>query len=114
MIRRPPRATLFPSTTLFRSREGFIQVAKDHEFGDTQLWTRVNSLESPWFLDDLTRIVLEVGDKLDVIMLPKVEGCLRAVKASVPKAHIIDGRIPHSLLLEIFTVKGIGTEIVPD
>jgi malyl-CoA/(S)-citramalyl-CoA lyase len=56
------------------AREGFIQVAKDHDFGDTQLWTRVNSLESPWFLDDLTRIVLEVGDKLDVIMLPKVEG----------------------------------------
>ena len=47
-------------------------------------------------------------------MLPKVEGCLRAVKAGVCKAHIIDGRIPHSLLLEIFTVKGIGTEIVLD
>ena len=45
-------------------------------------------------------------------MLPKVEGCLRAVKAGVRKAHIIDGRIPHSLLLEIFTAKGIGTEIV--
>ncbi len=47
-------------------------------------------------------------------MLPKVEGCLRAVKAGVRKAHIIDGRIPHSLLLEIFTAKGIGTEIVLD
>ena len=45
-------------------------------------------------------------------MLPKVEGCLRAVKSGVHKAHIIDGRIPHSLLLEIFTAKGIGTEIV--
>jgi len=45
-------------------------------------------------------------------MLPKVEGCLRAVKAGVRKAHIIDGRIQHSLLLEIFTTRGIGTEIV--
>ena len=45
-------------------------------------------------------------------MLPKVEGCLKAVKAGVGKAHIIDGRIQHSLLLEIFTTRGIGTEIV--
>ena len=45
-------------------------------------------------------------------MLPKVEGCLRAIKAGVRKAHIIDGRILHSLLLEIFTARGIGTEIV--
>jgi acetylglutamate kinase len=45
-------------------------------------------------------------------MLPKVEACLVALDAGVKKAHIIDGRIPHSLLLEIYTDKGIGTEIV--
>jgi acetylglutamate kinase len=45
-------------------------------------------------------------------MQPKVEACLEAVQAGVRKAHIIDGNIPHSLLLEIFTDKGIGTEIV--
>ncbi len=45
-------------------------------------------------------------------MLPKVKACLEAVKSGVRKAHIIDGRISHSLLLEIFTRKGIGTEIV--
>ena len=45
-------------------------------------------------------------------MLPKVEGCLDAIKSGVRKAHIIDGRIEHSLLLEIFTSRGIGTEIV--
>jgi malyl-CoA/(S)-citramalyl-CoA lyase len=56
------------------AREGFIQIARDNDFGDTQLWTRVNSLDSPWFLDDLTRIVGEVGDKVDVIMLPKIQG----------------------------------------
>jgi len=45
-------------------------------------------------------------------MLPKVAACLRALDAGVPKAHIIDGRLPHSLLLEIFTDRGIGTQIV--
>ena len=45
-------------------------------------------------------------------MIPKVEACIYAVKNSCPKAHLINGLIPHSLLLEIFTDKGIGTEIV--
>ena len=56
------------------AREGLVRVGKDMELGDTQLWTRVNSLESPWVLDDLTTLVTEIGDKLDVIMVPKVEG----------------------------------------
>jgi len=56
------------------AREGFIRIARENEFGDTQLWTRINSLDSPWFLDDIHRIVTEVGDKLDVIMLPKIQG----------------------------------------
>lgn len=56
------------------AREGFIQIAKETDFGSCQLWTRVNSLDSPWFLDDMTRIVSEVGHKLDVVMIPKVEG----------------------------------------
>ncbi len=45
-------------------------------------------------------------------MLPKVQACLKAIKNGVCKTHIIDGRVPHALLLEIFTQKGIGTEIV--
>lgn len=56
------------------ARRGFINVAQTVPMGDTQLWTRVNSLDSPWFLDDVTEIVGEVGDKVDVIMVPKVEG----------------------------------------
>ena len=56
------------------AREGLIQIAKATDFGDTALWTRVNSLESPWVLDDLLRLVTEIGDKLEVIMVPKVEG----------------------------------------
>jgi malyl-CoA/(S)-citramalyl-CoA lyase len=56
------------------AREGLVQIGKSVDFGDTQFWTRVNSLDSPWFIDDLIRLVGEIGDKLDVIMLPKVQG----------------------------------------
>lgn len=46
-------------------------------------------------------------------MVPKMEACLRAVDAGVPRAHIIDGRVPHSVLLEVFTDEGIGTMVLP-
>jgi acetylglutamate kinase len=47
-------------------------------------------------------------------MVPKMEACLRAVRGGVPRAHVLDGRTPHSLLLEIFTDEGIGTMVVPE
>jgi malyl-CoA/(S)-citramalyl-CoA lyase len=56
------------------AREGLIKIARQVDFGDCQLWTRVNSLDSPWVLDDLVQLVTEIGDKLQVIMIPKVEG----------------------------------------
>ncbi len=56
------------------ARAGLIKAATESDLGDTALWTRVNSLESPWVLDDLTQLVAEIGDKLEVIMVPKVEG----------------------------------------
>jgi malyl-CoA/(S)-citramalyl-CoA lyase len=56
------------------ARDGFVAMAKANDFGATGLWVRVNALNSPWFLDDMTRIVGEIGDKLDVVMVPKVEG----------------------------------------
>ena len=56
------------------AREGLVRVAKETDFGQTALWTRINSLESPWVLDDLTTLVAEIGDKLEVVMVPKVEG----------------------------------------
>ena len=56
------------------ARDGLVRVGKEVDFGDTQLWTRVNALDSPWMLDDLTTLVTEIGGKLDVIMVPKVEG----------------------------------------
>jgi len=72
--------------------------------------------------DDAASLVrhLTVGEIDDMVksgaiskgMLPKVEACVTALKAGVTKTHIIDGRIPHALLLEIYTEAGIGTEIV--
>jgi malyl-CoA/(S)-citramalyl-CoA lyase len=56
------------------AREGLIRVGREMDLGQTALWTRVNSLESPWVLDDLTQIVGEIGDKIEVVMVPKVEG----------------------------------------
>ena len=57
------------------ARAGLVQIGKSVDFGElTQLWTRVNALDSPWVLDDLTTLVTEIGDKLDVIMVPKVQG----------------------------------------
>jgi len=56
------------------AREGLVRVGKQVDLGGTALWTRINSLESPWALDDLTTLVTEIGDQLEVVMVPKVEG----------------------------------------
>src|SRR4051795_5614033 len=61
------------------AREGLVAIAGDTEGlggpgGRTQLWTRVNALDSPWALDDLTTLVPAIGDRLDVVMVPKVQG----------------------------------------
>src|SRR3954471_22805692 len=56
------------------ARAGLVKVGKETDLGETALWTRVNSLESPWVLDDLTTLVTEIGDVLEVVMIPKVEG----------------------------------------
>jgi malyl-CoA/(S)-citramalyl-CoA lyase len=63
-----------PADAKLAARAGFIAMAKAHDFGATGLWTRVNALNSPWGLDDIVDVVAAVGHKLDVIMLPKVEG----------------------------------------
>jgi malyl-CoA/(S)-citramalyl-CoA lyase len=63
-----------PADAKEAARAGFIAMARDNDFGATGLWTRINALNSPWLLDDVTEIVGAVGDKLDVVMLPKVEG----------------------------------------
>jgi len=58
----------------------------------------------------------ELRDMLDTLetgMIPKMRACLSAVDAGVPQAHIVDGRQPHSMLLEIFTTAGVGTQVIP-
>ncbi len=56
------------------ARRGFIEMAQETQFGSTGLWVRINALNSPWMLDDLTQIIAAVGNKLDVVMAPKIEG----------------------------------------
>jgi malyl-CoA/(S)-citramalyl-CoA lyase len=63
-----------PADAKTAARAGFIVMAKASDFGATGLWTRINALNSPWMLDDVVEIVGAVGGKLDVVMLPKVEG----------------------------------------
>jgi malyl-CoA/(S)-citramalyl-CoA lyase len=63
-----------PADAKEAAREGFIELANANDFGATGLWTRINPLDSPWALDDITEIVAAAGNKLDVVMLPKVEG----------------------------------------
>jgi malyl-CoA/(S)-citramalyl-CoA lyase len=63
-----------PADAKKAARDGFIAMAKATDFGQTGLWTRINALNSPWVLDDITELVATIGNKLDVIMLPKVDG----------------------------------------
>ncbi|HEX6055464.1 MAG TPA: CoA ester lyase [Intrasporangium sp.] len=57
------------------ARAGLVEIARATDFGEhTQLWTRINALDSPWVLDDLTTLVTEVGNAIDVVIVPKVQG----------------------------------------
>jgi malyl-CoA/(S)-citramalyl-CoA lyase len=56
------------------AREGLVKIGREVNLGDTPLWTRVNSLDSPWALDDISTLVGAIGDRLEVVMVPKVEG----------------------------------------
>jgi acetylglutamate kinase len=72
-------------------------------------WPDTDSLTTRIDADALEKLLpsLEAG------MVPKMEACLRAVRGGVPAAHVVDGRVPHSTLLEVFTSEGIGTMVVP-
>src|SRR4029453_2331928 len=56
------------------ARGGLVRAGREIDLGSTPLWTRVNALESPWVLDDLVTLVTEIGSRLDVVRVPKVEG----------------------------------------
>ncbi|MDG4798436.1 acetylglutamate kinase [Micromonospora sp. WMMD1082] len=72
-------------------------------------WPDTSSLVSEITTEELTKLLpsLESG------MVPKMEACLRAVSGGVPAAHVVDGRVAHSTLLEVFTSEGFGTMVVP-
>jgi acetylglutamate kinase len=82
--------------------------------------TDVEGLYAQWpdrgfVIPELTASQLEgLLPSLEAGMIPKMEACLRAVRGGVPEATIIDGRLAHSVLLEVFTSEGIGTMVVPD
>src|ERR1700730_2121699 len=61
-----------PADAKEAARRGFIEMGKTHDYGATGLWTRVNALNSPWALDDLTKIVAAIGKKHDVVIMPQV------------------------------------------
>jgi acetylglutamate kinase len=72
-------------------------------------WPDTTSLTSQIDADELEKLL----PRLESGMVPKMEACLRAVRGGVPAAHVVDGRVPHSTLLEVFTSEGIGTMVVP-
>ncbi|WP_166847068.1 acetylglutamate kinase [Isoptericola sp. BMS4] len=73
-------------------------------------WPDTDSLVEEIAADDLAALL----PSLSAGMVPKMEACLRAVRGGVPRATVIDGRQPHSVLLEVFTTRGNGTMVVPD
>lgn len=100
-----------PADAKTAAREGFIELAQANDFGETGLWTRINCLNSPWILDDITEIVSKVGNKLDVIMLPKVEGpwdihYLDQLLAQLEARHAIKKPILIHAILE--TAEGVN------
>src|SRR5580658_985251 len=99
-----------PSDAKEAARRGFIEMAAASDFGATGLWTRINALNSPWALDDVVEIVGAVGDRLDVVMLPKVEGAwdihyLDQLLAQLEARHKIERPILIHAILE--TAEGV-------
>jgi malyl-CoA/(S)-citramalyl-CoA lyase len=100
-----------PADAKEAARAGFIAMAKATDFGSTGLWTRINALNSPWVLDDITEVVAAVGHKLDVVMLPKVEGAwdvhyLDQLLAQLEARHGIKRPIMIHAILE--TAQGVN------
>jgi malyl-CoA/(S)-citramalyl-CoA lyase len=100
-----------PADAKEAARRGFIALANASDFGATGLWTRINALNSPWVLDDIREIVAAVGDKLDVMMLPKVEGAwdihyLDQLLAQLEAKHSLKRPILINAILE--TAEGVN------
>jgi acetylglutamate kinase len=82
--------------------------------------TDVEGLYADWPASDEVISQLTAGEldamlpELTTGMVPKMEACVQAVRGGVGRAHVLDGRLPHALLLEVFTDQGIGTMVIPD
>jgi acetylglutamate kinase len=72
-------------------------------------WPRSEEVVSSVTADELEALLPGLSSG----MVPKMEACLRAVRGGVPKAHVLDGRVRHALLVEVFTDEGVGTEVLP-
>jgi acetylglutamate kinase len=72
-------------------------------------WPDSDEVISELDADDLAKLL----PSLSAGMIPKMEACLTAVEGGVPSAHVLDGRLSHAILLEIFTDSGIGTMVIP-
>ena len=99
-----------PADAKEAARSGFIAMAQSCDFGETGLWTRINALNSPWALDDISEIVAAIGQKLEVIMLPKVEGAwdihyLDQLLAQLEAKHAVKKPILIHAILE--TAEGV-------
>ena len=100
-----------PADAKEAARQGVVAIAKASDFGSTGFWIRMNALNSPWALDDLLTIIPAAGHKLDVVMLPKVEGpwdihYLDQVLAQLEARHAIKRPIQIHALLE--TAEGVA------
>ncbi|MGH3872430.1 MAG: acetylglutamate kinase [Pseudonocardiaceae bacterium] len=73
-------------------------------------WPDRSSLVSQVTVERLEKLL----PTLSAGMVPKMEACLRAVRSGVPRAHVIDGRVAHAVLLEVFTTQGVGTMVLPE
>jgi malyl-CoA/(S)-citramalyl-CoA lyase len=100
-----------PADAKEAARNGFIAMARACDFGGTGLWTRINAVNSPWMLDDICQVVAAVGQKLDVVMLPKVEGpwdihYLDQLLAQLEAKHAVSKPILIHAILE--TAEGVN------
>jgi malyl-CoA/(S)-citramalyl-CoA lyase len=100
-----------PTDAKEAARAGFIAMARASDFGATGLWTRINALNSPWALDDVVQVVAAIGPKLDVVMLPKVEGpwdihYLDQLLAQLEARHAVNKPILIHAILE--TAEGVN------
>jgi len=104
-----------PADKKVAAREGLVKIGRTVNLGETALWTRVNSLDSPWFLDDVLRLVAEIGDKLEVMMIPKVEGpwdiyFVDRLLSQLEAKHAL----PRPILVHAILETGLGVTNVED